>query len=98
MWVKLFRPFYVNDDLKPAGVYEFADDYDKKALPKDAQEVDGPEPAVKPAPIKGVLLSSLNEHLEIDPLTGKPKSSAQLAAEKKAAEVKKKADEAAAKQ
>lgn len=76
MFVKLTRPFFVNDQLYPAGVHEFADSFDRKLLPPNAVVVDGPEPEAKPEPIKPVSLSELGKALqpENDPLTGRPRA------------------------
>lgn len=106
MWVKLARPLYVDGRLLAAGTHEFADgwylaDPEKKddtrdkayQLPKGSKIVDGPDAPEAPVPVKGVLLSSLNQGTEIDPATGKPKSTVQLEQE---AALKKKAEEEAA--
>lgn len=106
MWVKLVRPFYINGAFLGVGRHQFSDDWyvrdkdpekakaDKRPpglrLPLGAEIVDGPEEPPAPKPIEPVVLSSLSKGTEIDPATGKPKSTTTLeqeeAAKKKAAE------------
>lgn len=76
MFVKLSRPFFVNDMLFPAGTHEFPDEYDRKRLPSTAVVVDGPAEPVVPEPVKPVSLSELGKVLQPvdDPKTGRPKA------------------------